>query len=341
MVTTDVWGAALVYFTGSKAHNIKIRERAVQRGLKLSEYGLFRVAKSGKETLIAARTEEDVYAALDLPWIPPTLREDRGEVEAATRGELPDLVDGADIKGDLHGHTDLTDGVASLDEMVAGAMAKGYRYYALTDHAPLLAMQRMTPEKVRMQRAALRKLQAKVGKKITLLHGSELNIQADGSVDWDEDFLDGFDVLVASVHDHFDLSREEQTERLIRAIQHPCVNVIGHPSARRQGKRSPIEFDLSAVCRAAAAAGTALEVNAQPERLDLPDELVRAALEHDVKLVISTDAHAVPELDNMPLGVATAQRGWASKADVVNALPLSGLRRFLAKGRPGRSRPRG
>lgn len=330
VIAPEVWGAALVYFTGSKAHNIKIRERAVQRGLKLSEYGLFEVET---DRLIASRTEEDVYAALDLPWIPPTMREDRGEVEAAAKGELPAVVDVADIKGDLHGHTNLTDGVATLEEMVEGAMAKGYRYYALTDHAPLLFMQRMTPEKALAQRRAVAGLQERMGRRITLLHGSELNIQEDGSVDWDEDFLSGFDVLVASIHDRFELSREAQTRRLVRAIEHPCVNVIGHPSARRQGKRPPIEFDLEEVCKAAARTGTALEVNSQPERLDLPDELVRAARSYGAKLVISTDAHAVPELDNMPLGVGTAQRGWAETGDVVNTLPLRELRRFLAKGR--------
>lgn len=334
VVQPDVWGAALVYFTGSKAHNIKIRERAVKRGLKLSEYGLFRVEEDGTEgELVVSRTEEEVYAALDLPWIPPTLREDRGEVEAAARGELPDVVALDDIKGDLHGHTNLTDGVATLEEMVDAAAARGYRYYAVTDHAPLLSMQRMTPEKALAQRAAVAKLQDRVGKKMAILHGSELNIQEDGSVDWPEDFLSGFDVLVASIHSHFDLPREAQTRRLVRAMENPCVNVIGHPSARRYGKRPSIELDVDEVCKVAARTGTALEVNGQPERLDLPDELVRAARDHGVKLAVSTDAHSIRELDNMRLGVATAQRGWAEKGDVVNVLGLRDLRRFLQKGR--------
>ncbi|MBI2168246.1 MAG: DNA polymerase/3'-5' exonuclease PolX [Actinobacteria bacterium] len=330
VVEPDAWGAALIYFTGSKAHNVAVRERAVQRGLKLSEYGLFEVDTG---TRVASRTEEEVYAALELQWIPPTLREDRGEVEAASKHDLPDVVSVADIKGDLHGHTNLTDGVASLDDMVAAAAARGYRYYAVTDHAPLLSMQRMTPEKAVSQRTALRRVQERVGRRITLLHGSELNIQRDGSVDWDERFLSGFDVLVASIHSHFDLDRDTQTARMIRAMEHPCVNVIGHPSARRQGKRPAIDFDVEEVCRAAARTGTALEVNAQPERLDLPDELVRAARGYGARFVISTDAHSVPELDNMPLGVGTAQRGWATAADVVNTLPLRELRKFLKKGR--------
>lgn len=328
VIEPDVWGAALIYFTGSKAHNVKIRERAVQRGLKLSEYGLF---EADTDELLASKTEEEVYAALGLPWIAPTLREDRGEVEAALAGELPEIVQPGDIRGDLHGHTDLTDGVASLEEMVEAAAARGYRYYAITDHAPLLTMQRMTEEKALEQRGRLRKLSERHD--IELLHGSELNIQADGSVDWDEEFLSGFDVLVASIHSHFDLPEAEQTRRLIRAIEHPCVNIIGHPSARRQGKRAPIEFDLEAVCKAAARTGTALEINAQPERFDLPDELIRAARDYGVVFAVSTDSHAVPELDNMSLGVGNAQRGWATRAEVVNALPLRELRRFLAKGR--------
>lgn len=326
VVPAKSWGAALMYFTGSKAHNVKLRERAIGRGLKLSEYGLFR----GK-TIVASATEEEIYAALGLPWIPPTLREDQGEVEAAEGGELPDLVELDDIRGDLHGHTDLTDGVASLDDMVEAAKAKGYEYYAITDHAPLLSMQRMTKEKAIAQRRQVRGLEKRSG--IALLHGSELNIQEDGSLDWDDEFLSGFDVLVASVHSHFGLPADRMTKRLIRAIEHPCVNVIGHPTARRHGKRPSIEFDVEAVCRAAARAGTALEVNAHPERLDLPGELVRAARDYGVKLAIDTDAHAVTHLDHMQLGVATAQRGWAEAAQVVNTWPLSRLRQFLAKRR--------
>ncbi len=328
VVAPEVWGAALVYFTGSKAHNVKIRERAVRRGLKLSEYGLFRAET---DELLAAETEEDVYEALDLPWIPPTLREDRGEVEAAERGELPELVEVGDVRGDLHGHTTLTDGVATLEEMVEAAEARGLEYYAITDHAPLLTMQRMTREKALEQRERVRELDAKVG--LALLHGSELNITEDGSLDWDDEFLAGFDVLVASIHSHFDLSKERQTKRLVRAIENPHVAVIGHPTARRFAKRDSIDFDVDAVCEAAARTGTALEVNAQPERLDLPDELVRVARDRGVKLVISTDSHAVTELDNLPLGVGTAQRGWATRDDVVNTRSLDDFRAHLSKGR--------
>lgn len=332
VVAPEVWGAALVYFTGSKAHNVKLREMAIRQGMKLSEYGLF-----DGDTVVASRTEEEVYAALGLPWIPPTLREDRGEIEAALDGGLPIVIETGDLRGDLHGHTNLTDGVASLEEMVRAAEAKGYAYYAVTDHAPLLTMQRMTREKALEQRHALRSLDQ--ASRMRLLHGSELNIARDGSLDWDEEFLDGFDVLVASIHSHFDLPRDEMTRRLVRAIEHPCVNIIGHPTARRMGKRPAIDFDVEAVCQAAARTGTALEVNASPERLDLPDEMARAALAYGVKLAISTDSHATVHLDHMHLGVATAQRGWVTRADVVNALPWRELKRFLAKGRPASRRP--
>jgi DNA polymerase (family X) len=331
VVEPSVWGAALQYFTGSKAHNVHTREIAVRKGLKLSEYGLFR-AKTGK--LIVAETEEEVYERLGLPWIPPPLREDRGEIQAALAGELPTLVQERDIKGDLHTHTDLTDGVATLEEMVETARSRKLKYYAVTDHAELLYMQRMTKDKMLAQRKRLAQL-AKQGD-LVLLHGTELNIQPDGSVDWDEAFLNGFEVCVASVHSHFNQSREEMTARIIKAIEHPCVNIIGHPTARQIGRRRPIDYDLEAVFDAAARTGTALEINSFPDRLDLRDEHVRWARERGVRFAIDTDSHATGHLANMRFGVGTAQRGWVEKAEVINTWPLSRLRKFLAKGRPGR-----
>jgi DNA polymerase (family 10) len=328
VVPPDVWGAALQYFTGSKAHNIRVREIAVRKGLKLSEYGLFR-AKSG--TLIVAETEEEVYERLGLPWIPPTLREDRGEVEAAQAAELPDLLQEEDIKGDLHTHTDLTDGLATLGEMIEAARARGYEYYAVTDHAPLLYMQRMTEEKALKQREEIRAIERKGD--MRLLHGSELNIQPDGSLDWEDEFLQGFEVLVASVHSHFNQSREEMTKRIVRAMENPYVNIIGHPTARILGKRPPIDVDVEEVFKAAVRTGTALEVNAFPDRLDLRDEHVQWARELGVKFAVDTDSHAAPHLGHMRFGVATAQRGWVTKDDVINAWPLRKLRTFLAKGR--------
>ena len=327
VIPPDVWGAALIYFTGSKAHNIRIREMAVRKGLKLSEYGLFDAASGA---LIVSETEEDVYGRLGLPFIPPTLREDRGEVEAALEGDLPSVVEQREIRGDLHTHTNLTDGLASLEEMLDAAAGLGYAYYAVTDHAPNLYMQRMTDDKILAQRARLSEL-ASQHPKMTLLHGSELNIDPDGNVDWPEDFLHGFDVLVASVHSHFNQSKDDMTRRIVRAMEHPEVNIIGHPTARMIGKRQPIEYDMDEVFRAAARTGTALEVNGYPDRLDLKDEHIQWAKRHGVRFAVDTDSHATVHLANMRFGVATAQRGWLTKDDVINAWPLARLRRFLRK----------
>jgi DNA polymerase (family X) len=329
VVPLEVWGAAMIYFTGSKAHNIRIREMAVRKGLKLSEYGLFE-AKTG--TLIVAETEEQVYERLGLPYFEPTLREDRGEVEAALAGELPDVIEQRQMKGDLHTHTKLTDGLATLEEMLQVAAARKYAYYAVTDHAPNLFMQRMTDAKMLAQRAQLEKLRGKYPK-MALLHGSELNIDAEGAVDWEADFLEGFDLHVASVHSLFTQSKDEMTRRIVRAMENPYVNIIGHPTGRKIGHRPPIEFDLDEVFKAAARTGTALEINAFPDRLDLRDEHILWAKRHGVKFSIDTDSHATTHLDVMRFGVATAQRGWLTKDDVINAWPLAKLRTFLRKGR--------
>jgi DNA polymerase (family 10) len=327
VIEPAVWGAAMIYFTGSKAHNVRIREMAVRKGFKLSEYGLFH-ADGGE--LIAAETEEVVYERLGLPYIPPTLREDRGEVEAALEGDLPDVLTQKQIKGDLHTHTNLTDGLASLEEMLETAAGFRYAYYAVTDHAPNLYMQRMTDEKMLAQREQLRELQGRYPK-MTLLHGTELNIDPDGNVDWPGEFLDGFDVCVASVHSHFNQSKDEMTRRIVRAMENPDVHVIGHPTARLIGKRQPIEYDLDEVFAAAARTGTALEVNGFPDRLDLRDEHILWAKRHGVTFAVDTDSHAVGHLSHMRFGVATAQRGWLTRDDVVNTWPLAKLRRFLRK----------
>jgi DNA polymerase (family 10) len=329
VVPAEAWGAAMIYFTGSKAHNIRIREMAVRKGLKLNEYGLFR-AKSGK--LIVAETEEQVYEKLGLPWIPPTLREDRGEVEAALDGTLPEVLTETQIRGDLHTHTKLTDGLATLEQMLDVASSRRYAYYAVTDHAPNLWMQRMTDEKMLAQRTELRSLQDRYPK-MTLLHGTELNIDPEGNVDWGPEFLEGFDVCVASVHSHFNQSKEEMTKRIVRAMENPFVNVIGHPTGRKINQREAYEFDLDEVFAAAARTGTALEVNGYPDRLDLKDEHVLWAKRRGVRFSVDTDSHATTHLEHMRYGVATAQRGWLTKDDVINAWPLSKLRTFLRKGR--------
>ena len=328
VVPPESWGAALQYFTGSKAHNVRTREIAVRAGLKLSEYGLFRVEDG---TLVVSETEEQVYAELGLPWIPPTLREDRGEIQAAHAGQLPELVTATQIRGDLHTHTDLTDGLSSLEDMVAAAQARGYEYYAVTDHAKNLPMQRMTDDKMLVQRNRLRALAADAP--MTLLHGTELNIDPDGGVDWDADFLAGFDLCVASVHSHFNQSSEEMTRRLVRACENPYVTVIGHPTTRLIGKRPPVDADHDAVFAAAARTGTALEINSFPDRLDLPDELILRAKRHGVKFAVDTDAHAAVHLDHLRYGIGTAQRGWLTSDDVINTWPLGRLRTFIGRKR--------
>ncbi|MFJ9114296.1 DNA polymerase/3'-5' exonuclease PolX [Streptomyces sp. NPDC102394] len=336
VVPPDSWGAALQYFTGSKAHNIRTRERAVHQGLKLSEYGLFDV-ETGER--IVSETEEEVYARLGLPWIPPALREDRGEIEAGLRGELPDLVAEADLRGDLHSHTDLTDGLAPLQEMAEAAAARGYAYYAITDHGPDMAMQRMTDERMLAQRERVRALDgtlATSGRRggLRLLHGAELNIGPDGEVDWPAEFLAGFDLCVASVHSHFHQDPDALTRRLVRACENPYVNVIGHPTTRLIGRRPGIDADLDAVFAACARTGTALEINAHPDRLDLRDEDILRARRYGVRFAVDSDAHAVPHLDNMRYGIGTAQRGWLTADDVINTWPERRLRAFLRKGRP-------
>ncbi|MGW0748115.1 DNA polymerase/3'-5' exonuclease PolX [Streptomyces sp. NPDC002587] len=327
VVGPESWGAALLYFTGSKAHNIHIRTIAVHARLKLSEYGLFETEDGER---VASRTEEEVYARLGLPWIPPTLREDRGEIEAALHGELPELVTEDDMRGDLHTHTDLTDGLATLEEMVEAAAARGYAYYAVTDHAPDLSMQRMTDEKVLAQRERVGALDGRLHR-MRILHGTELNIGPDGDVDWPDAFLQGFDLCVASVHSHFGLDREAMTRRIVRACENPRVNIIGHPTTRLIGKRPGIDVDLDAVFAACGRTGTALEINAQPDRLDLGDEDILRAGRHGVKFAVDTDAHSIPQLAYLRYGVGTAQRGWLTPDDVINTWPLRRLRRFLRK----------
>ncbi|MYX96748.1 DNA polymerase/3'-5' exonuclease PolX [Streptomyces sp. SID486] len=327
VVPPESWGAAMQYFTGARAHNIRTRTIAVHLGLKLSEYGLF---DTGSGESVASRTEEEVYARLGLPWIPPTLREDRGEVEAALRGALPEVVTERDIRGDLHTHTDLTDGLASLEAMVEAAAERGYAYYAVTDHAPDLYMQRMTREKALAQRERLRELDG-TRRRMRLLHGTELNIGPEGEVDWPEEFLAGFDLCVAALHSHFDLGRTAMTRRLVRACENPYVHVIGHPTTRLIGRRPGVDADWDEVFAACARTGTALEVNAQPDRLDLCDEDILRARAHGVRFAVNTDAHSVPHLAQLRYGVGTAQRGWLTPDDVINTWPLTRLRRFLRK----------
>jgi DNA polymerase (family 10) len=316
VVTPDRFGAALVYFTGSKAHNIRLRQRALARGLTLNEYAL--ATSEGGEVVAASAREEDIYAALDLHWVPPELREDVGEVELAEAADLPDLVSLDDLRGDLHVHSDYSgDGRAPLEDMVAALATRGHAYAAITDHAEDLRINGVNRAGMLEQRTRLRRLAEERGD-ITLLHGAELNIGRDGSLDYDREFLLGFDFGVASVHSHFGLSADEQTDRIVTAMRHPGVNVIGHLLGRRIGKRPPIEIDLDAVLDAAVETGCAIEINANLDRLDAPDHVLRAGVERGVTFVVSTDAHSPEELDNHRFGVRQARRGGVPRELIAN-----------------------
>jgi DNA polymerase (family 10) len=330
LVAPSAWGSALQYFTGSKPHNVKVREHAVKLGLKLSEYGVFRQDTGDK---LASATEEEVYAALGLPWIPPTLREDRGEVEAALGGRLPRVVVEEEILADLHTHTNRSDGLVPLASMVEAAVEKGYRYYGVTDHGPRLYMTGLKPEDLREQRREIAQLAEAVG--LPILQGSELNIGPEGELDYPEEVLRELDFTVASVHSHFNMDREAMTRRLVRAMENPYVNIIGHPTTRIIGKRQPLDFDLEEVLRAAARTGTAMEINAFPDRLDLSDEDARLAVEAGCYISINTDAHAPAHLWLMRYGVATAQRGWVEGEAVVNTWPLEKFLDFVRSKRRG------
>lgn len=326
VVAPRCFGAALHYFTGSKAHNIAIRRLGQERGLKINEYGVHRGRRR-----ISGRDERDVFAAVGLPWIPPELREARGELEAAAQGKLPHLVALDDIRGDLQVHTTDSDGRDSLGAMADAAEALGYQYIAVTDHTPAVRVAGgLDAAGFRRQWKRIERLNARL-EKLTVLRGVEVDIHPDGSLDLDDKTLDGFDIVIAAIHSGFELARAVQTKRLQRAITHRAVRVIAHPTGRTIGRRQPIELDLDAVCRAAADHAVALEINSQPERLDLDDIVARRAIELGVRIAIDTDAHSSAELRFMRWGVDQARRGWVAREHVINARPLSQLLRVLAR----------
>jgi DNA polymerase (family 10) len=333
VMAPNVYGAALQYFTGSKEHNIALRSIAIERRWKLSEYGLFDA--SGRR--IAGETEEEIYRALDMDWMPPELRENRGEIEAAQRHRIPRLVTLEDIQGDLHVHTDWSDGHDPPHRMVEGAIARGYHYLALTDHSQSLGVARgLSPDDVRRQRRLVDELNERYAP-FRVLHGTEVNIRTDGTLDYPDDVLAEFDLVTAAVHSAFSQSRQRMTDRIIRALRHPLVHALSHPTGRRLLRRPEYEVELDAVLKVAAEEGVALEVNGQPDRLDLDDVWTRRAIEAGVMLVCDSDAHSALHLDYMRYSVATARRGWAEPRHVLNTLPLS---RLLAHLNRRRRRPR-
>ncbi len=330
VVVPESYGAALQYFTGSQAHNVRVRELAQRKGLTVNEYGVFRLDDGQR---VAAATEEEVYAAVGLPWFPPELRENQGEVEAALAGELPQLVELGDIRGDLHSHTNWSDGLPTLEELVEGARQAGYQYLLVTDHSKGIGIARgLSEEKVAELHEAIRRLDAS-DPGLRVLHGTEVNIRRDGTLDYDDETMSLFDVVVASVHDGFDMSGEQITARIVSAMRNPFVDVVGHPTGRLIGRRERYEVDMEVVFRVAAETGTALEVNASPERLDLCDSHVRRALQLGGTIAINTDAHFVKDFENLTFGVATARRGWAGKGSVLNALSCEELLDRVAKKR--------
>jgi DNA polymerase (family 10) len=311
----ESFGAAMQYFTGSKDHNVAIRTRAVKMGLKLSEYGLFRVAD---EARIAGETEEGIYRALGLAWIPPELRENTGEIEAAEQGRLPELVELADIKGDLHMHTTETDGRATLEEMAEAARQRGYQYIAITDHSKALSMTNGLDEKRVVEFARRVRQMDGAGLGIRVFSGIECDILKDGAMDLADDALAELDLVIGSVHSHMNQESGEMTDRLLRALECPYLRIVGHPTGRILLHRDPFPFDFERVVTEAVRRGVALEINASPERLDLHGTLIRTAKAKGAKFTISTDAHHPKQLANMRYGVVTARRGWLGPDDILN-----------------------
>jgi len=325
-VSEESYGAALIYFTGSKAHNIALRGLAVGRDWKLNEYGLF----AGKRR-IAGATEEEVYKKLGLAFVPPELREDRGEVAFAKTNRLPRLVALSDIRGDLHVHSDWTDGSATIEAMAEAARALGYTYIALTDHSQRVAMARgLDPARLSRQAREIDRLNERLHG-ITVLKGIEVDILKDGSLDLPDAILAKLDVVVASVHSYFDLPRQAQTDRVIGAMRNRHVAILGHPTGRLIGEREPYEIDMERVIAAAREFGCHLEINAEPARLDLDDIHAHAAKEAGVKLAISTDAHSVNAFRHMGFGIDQGRRAWLTADDVINTRPLTKLRKLLQR----------
>jgi len=336
VVAPESFGAALQYFTGSKQHNIKLRDLAVRKKLKLNEYGVFSVA--GKtEKRIGGRTEAEMYAAVGIPMMPPEMREDQGEIEAAREGRLPGLIDLSDIRGDLHAHSRWSDGHETIEQMARAAKARGYEYVAMTDHSPSETVANgLSPERL-SERSRELETARKAVKGIAILNGSEVDIKRDGSLDYPDEVLARLDFVVASVHSGWKMPREEMTARIVRAMENPWVDCIAHPTGRLIGRRESYDVDMEEVLKAAARSGVALEINAFPDRLDLKDVHARRAKVLGVKLLINTDAHSSDHYDMMRFGIGTARRAWIEASVVLNTLPLKQL---LAQLRRSQSRPR-
>lgn len=330
VVEEESFGAALAYFTGSKEHNIRLREMAVKKGLKINEYGVFREKDDEK---LGGKDEEDVYRILGLPFIPPEIREDMGEIEMGLKGKIPMLIEMKDIKGDLHVHSKMSDGSHILNELIEAARAKGYEYIAVTDHSKGLGVARGLNEERLMEEKKEIEATNKKLRGFKLLIGVEVDIRSDGRLDFSDDVLSKMDIVVASIHSGFKQSREQLTKRLVSAMKNPYVSVIAHPTGRLIGERDPYDIDMENILKTAKETGTALEINAYPLRLDLNDIYVKKAKDLGIKFAISTDTHVVSQFDYMYYGVSIARRGWLEKKDVINTLSYDQLLKELRKKR--------
>ncbi|WP_420615830.1 DNA polymerase/3'-5' exonuclease PolX [Candidatus Palauibacter sp.] len=345
VVPPESWGAALIYFTGSKEHNIRLRRRALERQLRVSEYGVFTIPEeslgdalgergiASEGEMVAGATEEEVYRALDLSWLPPEIRRDRGEFPASDAGELPHLVEGSDLRGDVHMHSDWSDGRVSLETMVEACVARGYEYMAITDHSKALAMvEGLDAAKLRRQWEEIAEVQA-AHPEIRILRGLEVDILRDGSLDLEDDMLDQLDVVIISVHSFFGMERARQTSRILKALAHPRSMIFGHPTGRIINRRGPIDVDIDDILHACAEFGVAVEVNSHPHRLDLKDSHLWRARELRVPVVVATDAHRPDDLDLAHYGIEQARRAWLTPEHVLNT---RGADDFLAalQGKP-------
>ncbi|HSS76117.1 MAG TPA: DNA polymerase/3'-5' exonuclease PolX [Thermoanaerobaculia bacterium] len=339
VVPAECYGAALVYFTGSKEHNVKLRRRAVEKGLRISEYGVFRSEReqasgevgSTEGECIAGREEADVYATVGLPWIAPELREDRGEIEAAAAGRLPDLIRIEDLRGDLHMHSTWSDGKSTIEEMVTACAARGYEYMVISDHSKALAMTGgLDAYRLRLQWKEIDGIRSR-HPEIRILRAMEVDILGDGALDLEDEMLAGLDLVLVSIHSRFDLPSAQQTERVLKALEHPEVNIFCHPTARQINRRKPVEMDLDLVLRRAAELGVAVEANSSPNRLDLKDTHLKLARELGCKIVIDTDAHHTRELDQIRYGVEQARRAGLAAGDVLNTLPFEAFQAAIRR----------
>lgn len=331
-VESKSWGAALCYFTGSKEHNVSMRRIGVEKGLKLNEYGLFE-RESG--TMVAGATEEGVYEALGLRYVEPEIRENSGELEASKQGTLPVLVNRAEIRGDFHVHTSWSDGASKVEDVVSKAVAKGYEYIAITDHSQSLRIANgLSPERLRKQIEVVRKADELGGGRVRVLAGSEVDIKADGSLDFPSSLLKNLDIVIGSVHSRFKMEKNEMTKRVVNAVSSGQIDILGHPTGRLIGKRAPYALDLEKVFSAARISGVCMELNSFPDRLDLADANCRHAMNSGVKVAIATDAHSVEQMDYIKYGITTARRGWLEAKDVLNTVRGKDILKRLHGGRP-------